>query len=51
MTKPVKTVFVCQECGSQAPKWIGRCPDCNVWNSFVEEDAPHTNKPHALSAN
>src|ERR671912_1983015 len=32
-----KIVFVCQECGSQAPKWLGRCPDCGAWNSLVEE--------------
>src|SRR5262245_28901675 len=37
MPKPPRTVFVCQECGSQAPKWLGRCPDCGAWNSFVEE--------------
>jgi len=34
----VKTVFTCQNCGYQSPKWLGRCPDCNHWNSFVEED-------------
>jgi DNA repair protein RadA/Sms len=33
-----KTVFACQTCGYQSPKWLGRCPDCNNWNSFVEED-------------
>ncbi len=32
-----KTVFSCQNCGYQSPKWLGRCPDCNSWNSFVEE--------------
>src|SRR5438876_3407247 len=32
-----KTVFVCQECGSQSPKWLGKCNDCGAWNSFVEE--------------
>jgi DNA repair protein RadA/Sms len=37
MPKPPRTVFVCQECGSQAPKWLGRCPDCGAWNSLVEE--------------
>lgn len=39
-----KTVFTCQHCGYQSPKWLGRCPDCNHWNSFVEEDytAPST---------
>jgi DNA repair protein RadA/Sms len=34
-----RTVFVCQECGSQAPKWAGRCGECGAWNSFVEERA------------
>ena len=37
MAKPPKNVFVCQECGSQAPKWLGKCDDCGAWNSFVEE--------------
>jgi DNA repair protein RadA/Sms len=35
--KPSKTVFVCQECGSQSQKWLGRCPECGAWNSLVEE--------------
>src|ERR1043165_6941005 len=35
--KAPKTVFVCQECGSQSPKWLGKCNDCGAWNSFVEE--------------
>ncbi len=29
--------FVCQECGHASPKWLGKCPNCNAWNSFVEE--------------
>ena len=33
-----KTIFSCSSCGYQSPKWLGRCPDCNNWNSFVEED-------------
>src|SRR5262245_53407398 len=33
----MKTVFSCQECGAQAPKSLGRCPECGAWNSFVEE--------------
>jgi DNA repair protein RadA/Sms len=38
-----KTVFSCQECGAQSPKWLGRCPECGAWNSFVEErPAPET---------
>ncbi|MDD5246538.1 MAG: hypothetical protein PHS09_04000, partial [Candidatus Omnitrophica bacterium] len=28
-----KTVFSCQSCGYQSLKWLGRCPDCNNWNS------------------
>jgi DNA repair protein RadA/Sms len=32
-----KAVFVCQECGAQAPKWMGRCVECGAWNSLVEE--------------
>ena len=32
-----RNVFVCQECGSQSPKWLGRCTDCGAWNSMVEE--------------
>jgi len=30
-------VFVCQECGAQSPKWLGRCAECGAWNSLVEE--------------
>src|SRR4051812_42241966 len=37
MPKPPRTVFVCQDCGSQSPKWLGRCGDCGAWNSLVEE--------------
>jgi DNA repair protein RadA/Sms len=32
-----KTVFVCRNCGFEAPKWVGKCPSCNQWNSFSEE--------------
>ena len=31
-----RTMFVCQQCGSEQPKWTGRCPDCGEWNTFVE---------------
>ncbi|MGE3842269.1 MAG: DNA repair protein RadA [Vicinamibacterales bacterium] len=37
--KPPKTVFTCQECGAQFPRWGGRCQDCGAWNSLVEERA------------
>ena len=36
MAKPT-TRFVCQSCGSNSPKWMGRCPECSEWNSMVEE--------------
>ncbi|MCK5581639.1 MAG: DNA repair protein RadA [Candidatus Omnitrophica bacterium] len=32
-----KIFFVCQNCGSQSPRWAGKCPNCESWNSFVEE--------------
>jgi DNA repair protein RadA/Sms len=32
-----KTVFVCSDCGYESPKWLGKCPGCGSWNSFVEE--------------
>jgi len=32
-----KTIFRCQECGYSSAKWLGRCPDCAKWNTFVEE--------------
>jgi DNA repair protein RadA/Sms len=34
--KAVRTVFVCQQCGKESLKWLGRCPNCQQWNSFVE---------------
>ena len=32
-----KTVFVCNNCGYESPKWLGKCPACNEWNTFYEE--------------
>ena len=32
-----KSVYVCQNCGVDSPKWIGKCPSCGEWNSYVEE--------------
>ncbi|MFL6245306.1 MAG: DNA repair protein RadA [Thermoanaerobaculia bacterium] len=44
-------VFSCTECGAQASKWLGRCPDCNAWNSYAQEDAPSAPMPAtAMSA-
>src|SRR5437667_33628 len=50
MSKPPKVVFVCQECGSQSPKWLGRCGDCGAWNSFVEERTPEPSAAAATAA-
>ena len=36
VAKP-RTVFACQSCGFQSPRWLGRCPDCQAWNTLVEE--------------
>jgi DNA repair protein RadA/Sms len=33
----LKTLYCCQQCGHQSPRWQGRCPSCQVWNSLVEE--------------
>lgn len=32
-----KVAFFCQSCGYQSPKWLGKCPSCNSWNTFAEE--------------
>ena len=33
----IKTKYVCQDCGYETTKWLGKCPECNKWNTFVEE--------------
>ncbi len=38
------TVFFCKECGYESPKWLGKCPGCNSWNSFVEEKIVKSDK-------
>lgn len=37
MAKGKKTVFFCQNCGYESVKWMGQCPGCQQWNTFVEE--------------
>ena len=32
-----KSIFICQNCGYESLKWLGKCPDCNSWNTMVEE--------------
>ncbi|HEV7891369.1 MAG TPA: DNA repair protein RadA [Pyrinomonadaceae bacterium] len=46
MAKASATVWVCQSCAHQFPKWLGKCPDCGEWNSLVEERA----RPSATAA-
>ncbi|MBR7148327.1 MAG: DNA repair protein RadA [Firmicutes bacterium] len=43
MAKKAKTIFVCQECGYESPKWMGQCV-CGAWNSFVEEKVVEFNE-------
>jgi DNA repair protein RadA/Sms len=43
-------MFVCQQCGSEQPKWTGRCPDCGEWNSFVETVTTTTSASSTASA-
>lgn len=37
MMAKIRTLYVCQQCGYESPKWLGRCPGCNSWNSMLEE--------------
>ena len=59
--KKIQTAFICQNCGSHSPKWLGKCPQCGQWNTFVEEiikkgssniiksDNKKINKPQLIS--
>ena len=40
--KKPRTAFFCQSCGHDSPKWLGRCPGCGEWNTFVEEELRET---------
>jgi len=40
----IKTFYQCQSCGYGSPKWLGKCPDCGSWNSFVEEKTVPTSR-------
>ena len=43
MAKGKNTLFFCQECGFESAKWMGQCPGCRAWNSFVEEPVKTVN--------
>lgn len=40
-----KSVYVCQQCGADSPKWLGKCPQCGEWNTYVEEIVSKDNSP------
>src|SRR4029079_16719956 len=40
-----RTIFVCQQCGSQQTRWMGKCPDCGTWDSLVEQVERKENAP------
>lgn len=50
MKKQKKPIYICQSCGYQAVKWLGRCPDCGEWNSMVEELVKSERKGKTSSA-
>jgi len=46
-----RTVYICQQCGKESLKWLGKCPNCQAWNSFLEQvvsEAP--NHPHPVKS-
>lgn len=45
MKKNTKIIYCCQQCGHHVPKWMGKCPECGGWDSFVEERKIATHKP------
>jgi DNA repair protein RadA/Sms len=45
-SKAPKTIYVCQSCGGQQPRWLGKCPDCGEWNSLVEEKSSTSHSPN-----
>ena len=46
-----KVVFVCNNCGNESSKWLGKCPACGEWNSFFEEKVVETKAtPRGVSA-
>ncbi len=50
----LKQVFLCQQCGKESTKWLGRCPNCDAWNTFVEttvsRSLPSSNRPKSTTS-
>jgi len=42
-----KTIYICEHCGNESPKWLGHCPQCGAWNSYVEKEATRASSPSA----
>ena len=42
----MRTIFACQSCGYQSPRWLGKCPDCQGWNTLAEEREESTTETH-----
>ena len=51
MAKARSTAFFCKECGYESAKWLGQCPGCKEWNSFVEEPVGNKKSPTGISIN
>ncbi len=47
--KGPKIVFVCRECGHNSPKWLGKCPECESWNSFDEEEIVEKSEKRSIN--
>ena len=51
--KGIKTVYICEKCEYKSPKWLGKCPSCGGWNTFIEdviEVSPQSASPRRISA-
>ena len=46
----LKTIYVCQECGYESPKWMGKCPGCGQWNTMVEEVEDKAEKSDVINS-
>ncbi len=47
MAKKPTTTYICQQCGASSPKWLGKCPCCGQWNTYVEEIVQTTDRIHS----
>ncbi|MCX6012829.1 MAG: DNA repair protein RadA [Chloroflexi bacterium] len=44
-----RTIYICENCGNQSPKWLGRCPECKEWNSYVESKPVASHQAASIS--